>query len=208
MDKKFDFLYSAIADAQELIRFIDTKTAVAITILAAYVVASFSAIEKVVEYHSYYSYWFWLFLFAFIILFACCIIVTVRIIRPTNNPKDNINFGGASEPHLKYFLTPNDYSKGYFHPFSNSSVFKLKENYKTYINQLSGVKEEDIVNTLTFELFKASFIRNIKNDRFDILLSLLVATTISFLVAYLFYMIENQQISECLKALNRHCCGM
>ena len=208
MDKKIEFLYSAIADTQELIRFIDTKTAVAITILAAYVIAFFSAIDKVVDYHSYYSFWFWIFLNIFFLLLACSIIVTARVIRPTNNPKDNVNFGNAPEPQLKYFISPNDYSKGNFHQFTNSGAFKLKENFEAYINQLSGVKDEDIMNALTLELFKVSFIRNIKNDRFNILLCLLVATTISFLLAYMFFIIETHQITEYIKVLHCHCCGI
>jgi hypothetical protein len=208
MDKKIEFLYSAISDAQELIRFVDAKTAVAITILAAYLVAFFSAIDNVVEYHSYYSFWFWLFLSAFLILIACSIIVTARIIRPTNNPKDNVNFNDIVEPKLKYFLTPNDYSKGNFYPFINSSSFKLKESFEAYINQLSGINDEDILNTLTFELFKVSFIRNIKNDRFNILLWLLVATTVSFLISYFYFIIETHQTTEYLKEIHRDCCGL
>jgi len=207
MENKIDFLKTAISDAQELIRFIDTKTAIVVTILGAYLVSFFASLDKIIEYSFGYSCWFWFFLTSFFVFLTLCIIVTARIIRPTNNPLDNINFGGATNPTLKFFVTPNDYSKGFLHPFVNSKVFKLKENFETYIEQLRTSTDNDIVNSLTLELFKISFIRNIKNDRFNTLLWFLVVTTISFFAAYLFFSIETHTTIEQLKLLHRHCCG-
>lgn len=204
---KISFLSDAISDAQELIRFCDTKTAIIITILGAYVVSFFSSIDKIVEYSSGYSFGFWFFLILFLIFLALCIILTTRIIKPTNNPVDNIDFGQQSKPSLKYFLPLNDYSKGGFYPFKNSAKFKLKESFETYSQQLSVYTEADIISSLTLELFKVSFIRNIKNDRFNILLWLLVATTISFFIAYLFYSIETHNTIEHLNNIHKKCNG-
>lgn len=199
MDKKIEFLYSAISDAQELIRFIDTKTSFVVTILAAYLVTFFTVIDRIIEYHSFYSEGFWLFFISFLVLLTCCISVTARIIRPTNNPRENINLGGSSEPTLKFFLSPNEYSEDEFYPLSNSASFKLRENFELYVRLLSEASDEIILNTLTYELFKVSYIRNIKNDRFTVLLGLLVATTISFFIAYLFFVNETHRISEHIK---------
>lgn len=206
-DSKISFLSDAISDAQELIRFCDTKTAIVITILGAYVVAFFSSLDKIIEYSFGYSGWFWFFLIAFFVLLILCIIVTTRIIKPTNNPVDNINFGGSDKPKVKFFLTPNDYSKGGLQTFANSSKFKLTENFETYSQLLGTADEKDIINSLTLELFKVSFIRNIKNDRFNTLLWLLVVTTISFFAAYLFFSIETHNTIEQLKHIHGHCCG-
>lgn len=206
-ETKISFLSDAISDAQELIRFCDTKTAIVITILSAYVVAFFSSLDKIIEYSFGYSCWFWVFLVAFFILLALCVIVTTRIIKPTNNPVDNINFGGSSKPKIKFFLTPNDYSKGTLHSFTNSVDFKLSENFETYSQEISNANNADIISSLTLELFKVSFIRNIKNDRFHTLLWLLVATTISFFVAYFFFSIETHNTIEQLKHIQGHCCG-
>lgn len=205
MEKKIEFLHSAISDAQELIKFIDTKTAVAITILGAYIVAFFSSLEKLIEYSFGFSFWFWFIFSAFIILLVLCIIVTARIIKPTNNPDDNINFGKSKVPSLKYFLTPNDYSKGALQSFTNSKEFKLKENFEAYLQQLETTTDNDILASLTFELFKVSFIRNIKNDRFNSLLLLLLITTGLFFVSYLLFTIESNNIIGHLKSMNHHC---
>jgi len=204
---RISFLSDAISDAQELIRFCDTKTAIIITILGAYVVAFFSSLDKIIEYSFGYSFWFWLSLTTFFILLFLCIIVTTRIIKPTNNPIDNVNFGASAKPTIKFFLTPNTYSNGGLHAFTNSSKFKLSENFETYSQKINTASENDIINSLTLELFKVSFIRNIKNDRFNTLLLLLVLTTISFLSAYLFFSIETHSIIEQLKTVHRHCCG-
>lgn len=206
-ESKISFLSDAISDAQELIRFCDTKTAIVITILGAYVVAFFSSIDKIIEYSYGYSCWFWFFLISFFVLLTLCIIVTARIIKPTNNPVDNVNFGGSDKPKVKFFLSPNDYSKGGLSSFTNSSDFKLKENFATYSQDLTNACETDIISSLTLELFKVSFIRNIKNDRFHTLLWLLVVTTISFFVAYLFFSIETHNTIEQLKNIHGHCCG-
>src|SRR5574343_495856 len=90
---KISFLSNAIADAQELIRFCDTKTAIVITILGSYIFAFFSNIEKIVKYSSGYSYGFWILLSLFLLFLILCIVLTTRIIKPTNNPIDNIIFG-------------------------------------------------------------------------------------------------------------------
>lgn len=207
MGNKIDFLNSAISDAQELIKFIDTKTAVIITILGAYLVPFFASLDKIIEYSSGYSNWFWFFIILFFILITLCIIVTARIIKPTNNPLENVNFGNSSKPTLKFFLTPNDYSKGSFQSFTNSDKFKLIENFQTYSQTLNAAGDIDIINSLTLELFKVSYIRNIKNDRLTTLLRLLVITTISFFISYLFFSIETHNTIEKLAQITKTCCG-
>jgi hypothetical protein len=207
MENKINFLNTAISDAQELIRFIDNKTAIIITILGAFVVSFFASLDKIVEYSAGYSNWFWLFLGVFFFLITLCIIVTTRIIKPTNNPIDNINFGSGTKPSLKFFLSPNDYSKGFLQSFKNSKKFKLSENFETYIQQVNLSTDSDIINALTLELFKVNYIRNIKNDRFNTLLWLLFITAIAFFFAYIFFSIETHNAIENLNHIHQHCCG-
>ena len=58
MENKINFLSLAISDAQELIRFIDTKTAIVITILGSYIVSFFVSLDKIAQYSDYYSCFF------------------------------------------------------------------------------------------------------------------------------------------------------
>jgi hypothetical protein len=90
---KISFLTEAVSDAQEIIKFIEAKTGVVITILGAYFVVIFTDIDNIIKYYSYYSCLFFILLSLFTIcLFASLIIVT-RIIKPSNNPNDNIQLG-------------------------------------------------------------------------------------------------------------------
>jgi hypothetical protein len=203
MDNKISFLNAAIVDAQDLIKFIDTKTAIIITIIGAYVVTFFVSTDKILEYSFEYSNWFWIFLTIFLILITSCIILTVRIIKPTNNPYANINFGSTKRPTLKFFLAPNDYSQSNLVSFTNSDTFKLSENFETYSKSLKDSRDSDILDSLTLELFKVSFIRNIKNDRFNTLLWLLFITTISFIISYSFYSVETHNVIEKIEQVQR-----
>jgi hypothetical protein len=207
MENKIHFLSIAISDAQELIRFIDNKTAIIITILGAFIVSFFASLDKIVDCSEGYINWFWLFLGAFFFLIILCIIVTTRIIKPTNNPIENINFEKTNKPTLRFFLTPNDYSGGHFKSFANSDKFKLKEDFTSYSQIINTVNESEIIDSLTLELFKISFIRNIKNDRFNTLLWLLFFTTISFFISFLLFRIETHNIMEIISQFHKNCCG-
>jgi hypothetical protein len=207
MEKKIDFLKTAISDAQELIKFIDAKTTIIITILGAYVVSYFASLNMIIEHSSEYSNWFWFLLIIFFMLITLCIIVTTRIIKPTSNPVENINFGSTNKPTLKFFLTPNDYSKGFLKSFTNSKKFKLSENFETYSQALSKATEIDIINSLTLEFFKVSYIRNIKNDRLNTLLWLLFITTIFFVLSYFNFAIETHNAINNLVQISKKCCN-
>lgn len=205
MEHKINFLTIAITDSQELIRFIDNKTAVVITILGAYIVAFFTAIDKIVEYSASYSNCFWVLLIVFLILLILCIIVTCRIINPTDNPTDNIRFGVNKKPTLLFFLTPNKYPKFSFYPFRNSKKYKLEAKFQKYKDLIESSTDSYIIDSLTVELFKVNFIRNIKKDRFTFLLWLLLFTSCLFISAYLVFSIERHNISETLKDISQHC---
>jgi predicted PurR-regulated permease PerM len=205
-DYKISFLKSSISDAQELIRFTENKTAFAITILGAFIVTYFTEIDKIVKYAWGYSYFFWFFLLLFLIFLVLCIIVITMIIKPINNPIQNIHLNNPQNSNLKYFLGQNDHANDIFYPFYNSKNFKLKENFDSYIEQLKMSDENDIINSLTLELFKVNYIRNIKNDRFNCLINLLILTAIFFFVSYFLFIFETQQILNYIESIKCHCC--
>ncbi len=209
MDNKINFLNTAISDAQDLIRFIDSKTAVIITILGAFVASYFLSIEKIVTYSSDYSLCFWISLMSFIIYLFLCILVTLRIIKPTNNPVENLNLEEAATPLLKYFIPTNSYTNKYLFPFFNSKNYKLTEKFKPYIKNLTKSKDNDILEILTLELFKVNYLRNIKNDRLNTQLWLLLFTSILFTISYLILNIESIEIAKQIEIMakkgNCHC---
>ncbi len=205
---KSSFLYSAINDAQELIRFTDTKTGIAITVLGAYIVVFFASFDAMLKYYSEFSFSFWFFFIFFLVLLFLCIVVTSKIIRPTNNPVENLNMGKTAPPKLKFFLAKMNFNKSVLYPFSNSSEFKLDESYEDYKNVLDSSSQQVIIDTLIVELMKVSYIRNIKNSRFNTLLWLLSSTTILFFVSYIMLKVQTQNLIELHEKI-RHCyCGV
>ncbi len=205
---KFSFLTSAIADAQELIRFTDTKTAIATTLIGAYLVAALSAWTNVLKYMSLFSTLFWVMIFVFIILIILSIIVVTRIIKPTSNPLNNIKsvMGGDSNINDRLPIEPSFYIAGneytnFKYAFINSAKYKLKLSYSDYLTQMIKANDDDLIKVLALELSKVSFIRNLKFDRFHVLLWLLVITTLNFLVLFLMYsnVIVDVTITTCIK---------
>ncbi|MFN4027710.1 MAG: hypothetical protein ACK4IZ_09710 [Flavobacterium sp.] len=203
MEKKITFLNAAIVDAQELIRFIDTKTAIVITILGSYLVAIFTILDKIIFNSNLFSSLFWFLISLFTVLLIICIVITARIIYPTNNPQKNIVLGNMQVPTLQFYLPMNEYDSNLF-PFFNSEKFRLSTTLESYSSQL---KNKNIIQSLTYELLKISYIRNVKNDRFKVLIYFLIITTFIFFASYIIFQIEMSEINKQFELLNNqnHC---
>jgi hypothetical protein len=202
---KKEFLYAAIQDAQELIRFTDTKTAIGITVIAAYVATLFSMTENLVKYACCFDALLWLSLTVTFCLILICLVITARIIRPTNNPLENIK-NQSGVPDLKFYLAPNEYpglSKITF-PFWNTKSYKLSESLDTFLQNLGAANDDTIEKVLSVELLKVNYIRNIKNDRFTILFNTILITSISFLIFYVHY---SKQLIWIKTLLECSCCS-
>ena len=196
---KIDFLKAAISDAQELIRFTDNKTALATTVVGALIVGVFSIVENTVRYFYYWPFIFWILYLFTAIGIVICLWIIARIIKPTENPLGNINLSDKNKTTVPFYLAPNTYSKdnnlGYV--FANSNTYKLANSVDTYIDALNAATEQEIVKSLTIELHKVSFIRNIKNDRFHALVKVVLLTTLIFIAMIVCYHFKLQMFSSC-----------
>ena len=125
----------------------------------------------------------------------------MRIIRPTNNPVDNINLGNATLPALPFFIAPNNNIRGF--AFFNSSKHKLNLSLEIFLNEVTVSNNDEIIKSLSFELLKISFIRNIKSDRFNFLILGLVITTILFVIAFMIYNSQTIYAIEIVESLKK-----
>lgn len=182
------FLSSAISDAQELIKFIDAKLTVAITLLSSFIVAYFLSLDDLINSYKKLSVSFHVLFYIFCIFFIFSIIIVVRIIKPTDNPEKNIQTGNAIKPSLKFYLESN--TKSWSYPFHNSSLFKLCDNYDAIKGNIISATDEQIIDSLSYELCKVSFIRNIKQGRFNNLIWFLIFTSVFFLISYIFFRMD------------------
>lgn len=189
-DQKINYLTVALADTQELIRFIDAKTAIVVTIIGAYIIGAFSVLDKIVIYCDKFSWYFWLVFICFCILLISSIIITARIFKPTDNPSDNIKIDGNEKKmitRVPFYIAPNVYNNRWQILFKNDKKYKLKQNFSGLKDNLKKADSDELIDSLTFELLKVSFIRNIKNDRFNYLIITIILTTILFLGFYIVY---------------------
>lgn len=206
-NNKITFLIAAIADAQELIRFIDSKTAIAITLIGSYFIGYFTQLDKLVKYVHYYNAWLWLLISLFILLTVICVAIILRIIRPTHNPTENIDPGGATAPESLFFLPVNTYSNKLFVSFINSSKHKLGISYSGYASKFTPSTDDTMISVLSFELLKINFIRNIKTRRFNSLVKWLIVTTILFIASYILLIYQSQQASDQITLLHPAKCS-
>jgi uncharacterized protein YpmS len=202
-ETKISFLTEAISDAQEIIRFIETKTGIVVTITGAYLVVIFTDTENIIKYISYYNCWFFLFLTLFIFNLIACLIVIVRIIKPSSDPNKNIELGGVSKPSLQFYIAPNNYSR--LHQFRNTNNHKLETSFSKYKVELQSAGLTEILDSLTMELLKVSFIRNIKSDRFKFLIWLMISTTACFFITFILYSMQTENAKTVIEMIkNSH----
>lgn len=186
-EHKINFLNGAIADAQELIRFIDAKTAIVVTIIGAYLVGIYSIVDKIVAHCDKFSSFFWIIFALLDLILVATIMITARIINPSNKPNKNIKLEGLEEPKIPYYLAPNEYQKDWKRFFINSKKYKLSEGYNEFCAKINDCSLDDLLKSLSFEFMKVSYIRNIKKDRFNLLVSFLILSSIMFFVVYITY---------------------
>ena len=172
---KSTFLYNAIKDAQDLIKFYDTKTGVAVVIVAA-MWAYF--IKLVPEFPICLCWCSLLLCINPLLLFCNMSFVTYliyKIIFPQVNPANSIIADSISEDERKiiqqnlFFIPPN-------------AKDKHKTEFGKYYTNLSGLTEEPILKVLSHELLKVSFIRNLKHQRFETMAKTLIILGLHYLI--------------------------
>ncbi|MFM7985511.1 MAG: hypothetical protein ACKPKO_39975, partial [Candidatus Fonsibacter sp.] len=145
-DKKennIEFLYAAIADAQELIRFIDTKTAASVTVLGALFVGMYSNLEMAVLHYSKFSCQYHLFLLLFTITWVLGIWIVIRILFPTMNPSNNVYFTSKDKlDKTHFFLASNKYRYKLSSLFLNIKSDKLDVKFEDYKNEVETLSSE------------------------------------------------------------------
>jgi hypothetical protein len=177
---KREFLYKAIDDAQHLIQYTESKTGFAIILLSGIITGIFVQIKDFLSDNNSWLIWVLFALICFCLIIAIWIIIL--IIRPIRCPINNISIQEKHIPSNSYYVFNNDYNTRLF-PFFNSKKFKLKTAYIDYYDNLKEMDKSTIKKVLSVELLKLSYIRNIKSDRFNALLWVLI-TLLAFFTAF------------------------
>ena len=193
-NKRIEYLYNAIKETQDLIKFTESKIAFIIGLLSAYFALILLTAETIIKYYIEFSWLLLIIYFLTLISLVICVWITIRIIFPIKDPQHTIDIIADEFPKTKFYLAPNRY-KTIFYPFVNSPRDRLTISFNNYLSQIKNMDEDELIKVLSFELMKISFIRNIKNDRLKWLVVFLVISSIGLIAVYILYHVELYRIS-------------
>lgn len=186
--EKIEFLYNAISDAQELIKFTDSKVAFATTLYGALLIGFYAELKDILEHFDQLSWMLKIIGSILLISFIAIGIIVTTILFPNNKAHERLDIPNDFDPPAEFYLFKNSYS-GKF-PFFNPKKRKLNSKFKKHLNSISDITSEAIIPILNYELHKVSYIRNLKNDRFKILVISLLYATVLFFVSIILFKIE------------------
>jgi hypothetical protein len=169
-DTRLEFIYNAIQDVQETIRFTDTKSGTIIVLGTALIAAIVTLIDKYITLMSKLGNISKIVLIIGFILFCIsllvAIILSLKSINPSNNPEEHIELGDLKyKPKIKYYLSELFPSMRLRDFLFESEDSKFSVTARQYNELLINCSSNDLQNSLVFELLKLSYIREKKLKR-------------------------------------------
>jgi hypothetical protein len=176
---KAEFLKTAIEEAQETNRFLDTKASILVAFESSLLVILVSILidtEKLQTIQTFlarippvYLIFLIVYTILYVVVLIAQILITLRVVLPKESPERHVNIGDR-QPKKLFFLYETD---------SNRQIAPSTSEYSTRLGQMS---EQDIIDEYVFELQKLSYIRKKKHDSlalsFRILNGLIVGTVL------------------------------
>jgi hypothetical protein len=177
--QRLEFLYKALDDNQNLIRFLDAKAAFAVAVLSA-------MIGEILAHLDTYFPWggqpawrqFLLLVFGFGGTLGAGLVGL--IIFPTINPAAHTQLLPSNGP--TFFLSQLKPKKWVRILSGNPRFSGLAEGHLEYLHQVSAANSMDIIRVISGEVLKVSYIRQIKTDRLKALALVLAGCTVIFVI--------------------------
>ena len=191
---KFDFLYKAIDDTQNTIRFSDTKALAVIgfwTLIINTVISTradwLALIDKLDNFNKSI---FVIFALLIIGCFLRSIWLAYLTLVPMISPKSQVSYDGVETKDI-FFLhqtTPNLKGK---YLYNNYEDLKLTSKVSNYLEEINGSSENDLVCELVSELHKVSLIRGYKVQRVNFAIKSIIYFLIILLVGGLYILLSH-----------------
>ncbi len=170
IEQKLNFMYSAIQDTQETIKFTDTKSGTVVVIGAAFITAIVTLVDKYINLFNNQSEITKLILIVGSSLFCMSLFValylSLKSINPSNNPNEHVKFGDTNKNiDVDYYLTglsPKMRFRDYIREYKDS---KLSTSVSQYYNSIRNADSERLLLSLTYEFIKLSYIKDKKHKR-------------------------------------------
>ena len=179
-EQKLNFLYNAIQDTQETIKFTDTKSGAIAVLGSAFVTAIVTLVDKYINLFNNQTDISKLILIAGSAFFGICLFISlylsIKSINPSNNPNKHVEFGDVDcEVDVNYYLTgltPKMRFRDYIWECKDS---KFSTSVEQYYDSISKVDSEGLLLSLTYEFIKLSYIKEKKYKRTQCALKWLAA---------------------------------
>jgi hypothetical protein len=172
-NSRLEFLYKAVEDTQNTIRFIDTKAAFCVTLLSGMAAAVLQG------HHAPHTNVQKALLGVFIAAVALSLMVCLRVIFPVIKPHSDHSLH-TTRTIPKFFVS---HSKGHHwirHTLSNNVGDVLCEDRGSYTAAISGASDEDLLIGMCDEVLMISLIRQIKSDRLHAAMYSIAGTIVCF----------------------------
>ncbi len=158
LSSRLQFLYNAVEDAQNTIRFIDTKAAFCVTLLSGMTAGALQGTHS--DHPALHKILFTIFLMAVGLSLLICMRVIFPVIKPHSAPSPH-----PARPLPKFFIHQHKTHHWIRHTFSNSVDDVLCDDHASYTTALTASSDDDLVTAMCDELLMVSLIRQIKSDR-------------------------------------------
>ena len=168
IELRIQYLYNAINDTQETIKFTDTKSGVVIVLESAILTAFITISNDYMKFLAHFKGINKSILIFATLIFGIELFISIFLsiisINPKNNPSNHI-ISGNKKTDLKYYLagiTPKMRLKDYIYEFPDS---KLAISVDYFQNIVTKATHEDITLSLINEFLKLSYIKEKKIKR-------------------------------------------
>ncbi len=175
LQTRLEFLYKATEDAQNTIRFIDTKAAFCVTLLSGMTAGALQVGHP--EHPLLHKIAFLIFLAEVGLSLLICLRVIFPVIKPHSAPSPH-----PTRALPKFFIHHQKSHHWLRHTFSSSVEDVLCEDHESYTASLAAASDADLVTAMCDEVLMVSLIRQIKSDRLHTAMYSLVGAIGLFLV--------------------------
>lgn len=188
-NERLTFLYKAIEDTQQSVRFIDTKlsiNSIVFSILIAFIGSGLADFSKYFwNMPGIYQSIFIGAIIAFVVSLGMIIIITLNVIYPRSSPSKHISM--EYKPKKLFYLW--DIKTSFEDSILDRKDVILKPSFEDYKIKFDEMCDSHCLeNELIYELLKVSFIREIKIRRIRyIRMWVIIALILSLILLYLHF---------------------
>lgn len=154
---RLEFLYRIVADAQETIRFLDTKAGFCVTLLTAMMAAAFGPLARTSHHGQLHTIALGVFAVATLLTLAMCL----RVIFPTIHLQGTFSATGSASP---AFFLPHGARKPLQSVWTSNS-YPLGVTHDDYTASVIAAGDMDLIRSMCDEVVIVSAIRQLKSDR-------------------------------------------